>query len=107
MVSGPERIADVANAIDVIEQLADRGAPGACASQRVVRSQLKAAGEAVLPQEKETRAARTGVGTKKREVRESRRPRDPPAGPLVPGLADGVVVRGGDVAAPRVARHAA
>src|SRR5437879_12726356 len=106
MVSGPERIAAVANAIDVIEQLADRGAPGACASQRVVRSQLKAAGEAVLHQERDTVVARTVVGTKQRDVRQSRRQRDPADVLIAPVLVDALVMLVVHVDAPRVAERA-
>src|SRR3989442_15150614 len=91
MVSGSERIADVADAIDVIEQLADRGAPGARPSQRVVRSQLKAAGEAAVAHARDTRVARTGFGTKKRGGRENRTQRGPTGATVAAGLGGGLV----------------
>src|SRR6266704_2890321 len=67
VVAGTKRIVDIRNAVDVIEELADGGAPGGGMSENVVGGELEALREAVLHLENKAIEDGAIVGTEQRK----------------------------------------
>src|SRR6266571_2436397 len=67
VVARAKSVVDVRNTVDVIEELADRGAPGGSVSENVVGGELEALREAVLHLESEAIEDGAIVGTEQRK----------------------------------------
>src|SRR5712692_10630623 len=69
VVAGAKRVADIADTVDEIEQLTDRGAPGGGAGQGVVGGKIEAPREVVLHHEGNAVVPRAIIGAEQRDVR--------------------------------------
>src|SRR6266852_7686364 len=105
VVAGAKRLADIADTIDEIEQLTDRGAPRGGAGQGVVGGKVEAPREVVLHHEGNAVVPRAIIGAEQRDVRRRLGQRRAADVFIAPVLVDALVMFVVHVDAPGVAQR--